>query len=149
MESVIRTDVASEQFLTLVRQLDDDLVSRYGPAQREWDPFNVLVDSMLVAVLELDGVPAACGALKPRDEGIAEVKRVFVTRSHRGKGLAKRIMAELEAWGRESGFIRLVLETGPKNSEAIGLYRTLGYDPVPYFPPYLDNPLSICLGKTL
>jgi GNAT superfamily N-acetyltransferase len=67
----------------------------------------------------------------------------------RGRGLARRILAELEATAAAAGRVRMVLETGTLQPEAIALYSSCGYTPIPKFGLYREDPLSVCLGKPL
>jgi GNAT superfamily N-acetyltransferase/DNA-binding MarR family transcriptional regulator len=87
----------------------------------------------LLLVATLHGEPAGCGALKFHDDGPAEVKRMWVSPGHRGLGLGRRILAELEARAAASGVRALRLETNRALAEAIGLYRDAGYQEVAAF----------------
>lgn len=107
-------------------------------------------------VYDADGVPLASGGWRAQDaspegfeDGDAEIKRMFVVPEARGRGLARKLLAELEASAAAAGRIRMVLETGLKQPEAIALYESCGYRPVPKFGFYRDHELSVCLGKPL
>lgn len=78
-----------------------------------------------------------------------EVKRVIVLPGYRGQGISKRIMAELETIALERGVRELVLQTGPRQHEAIALYEKLGYALIPNFGLYAPIPVFLCYGKTL
>lgn len=97
----------------------------------------------------LDGKLIASGAAKiMQDDGVyAEIKRVFVLKQHRGRGLSRKIMQFLEAEleRREIGLFRL--ETGVRQPEALGLYRKLGYRERPPFGSYRPDPLSVFMEK--
>jgi DNA-binding MarR family transcriptional regulator/GNAT superfamily N-acetyltransferase len=86
---------------------------------------------LLVATLRAE--PAGCGALKFRDRGPAEIKRMWVSPSVRGLGLGRRLLVELEAQAASRGIPALRLETNRALTEAIGLYRASGYHEVPAF----------------
>ncbi|GAA2146344.1 GNAT family N-acetyltransferase [Nocardioides koreensis] len=77
----------------------------------------------------------------------AEIKRMYVVPRWRGAGLARRMLAHLEASAAAAGARALVLETGLRQPEAITLYESSGYTPVPGFGYYRDAPLSRCFGK--
>ena len=105
---------------------------------------------------DADGEPVASGAWRAQDEspeghedGDAEIKRMFVVREARGRGLARAILAELEATAAAAGRTRMILETGLRQPEAIALYESCGYLPVKKFGYYRDQDLSLCLGKPL
>lgn len=74
---------------------------------------------------------------------------MFARPAHRRTGIARRLLHELEAAGRKAGYRRLVLETGLVQPEAIALYESAGYEPIPPFGYYADSPLSRSYGKDL
>ncbi|MEV0613505.1 GNAT family N-acetyltransferase [Nonomuraea sp. NPDC050404] len=130
----------------LVRDLDADLAARYPTALDEivarLDP----ASRFLLA--ELDGQPAGCCAVQPLLGG-AELKRMYVTPQARGRGVARRLLAEAEALAIALGHTEIRLETGVHQPEAIALYTRAGYTPIPVYPPYAYDPLSRCYAKPL
>jgi GNAT superfamily N-acetyltransferase len=105
-----------------------------------------------------DGAPVACGGWRFRAatgedpvlrDGDVELKRMYVVDGMRGRGLARRLLAELERHAAAAGARRIVLETGPRQPEAIQLYRTSGYHELGRFGAYRDHPLSRCFAKPL
>ncbi|GAB2889169.1 GNAT family N-acetyltransferase [Streptomyces mayteni] len=105
------------------------------------------------------GRPIATGAWRAQDkggegyaDGDAEIKRMFVIREARGRGLSRIILARLEDDARAAGRVRMVLETGTEQPEAIALYRSSGYEPVPdaeKFGLYRGSEASRCFTKPL
>lgn len=93
--------------------------------------------------------PIGCGALRRLTPDAAELKRMFVQRAHRRRGLARLLLQWIEARAREDGVQFLRLETGDGQPEAEALYRTAGYTDIPPFAKYIDHPGSICLEKRL
>jgi GNAT superfamily N-acetyltransferase len=93
----------------------------------------------LLLLATLHGEPVGCGALKLRDGGPADIKRMWVADSVRGLGLGRRLLAELEAQAaaREASVVRL--ETNSALAEAISLYRSAGYREVA---PFSDEPYA-------
>lgn len=79
----------------------------------------------------------------------AELKRLFVLESARGQGVARSLMAEVEAQARASGVTTILLETGPLQHAAIALYESLGYEHIPQFGQYVGDPHSVCMAKPL
>jgi len=82
-------------------------------------------------------------------DGDAELKRMYVVDRARGRGFARRLLAELERTAAGAGARRMVLETGTRQPEAIGLYRSAGYHPIPGFGVYRCAPGSRYFGKPL
>jgi putative acetyltransferase len=96
------------------------------------------------------GVPVGCGAVRLLDAETAELKRMYVSPSERGKGLGRRLVAALEAEAQALGVRRLVLETGVRQVAALALYRATGFRPIPLYGEYCLSPeTSVCLGKDL
>ncbi len=78
-------------------------------------------------VAYVDGSPVGCGTVRRFDDATAEIKRMYVRPAGRRLGIARRILAELEAAAREIGYVRVVLDTGERMPEAQALYRSSGY----------------------
>lgn len=136
-------------FRALVAELDAELWQRYGALQATFVPHNRIeaLDTVMVAA---DGDhPVGCGCFKPFDAERVELKRVYVARDARGRGIAAQLLAALEAWAAELGAARMILETGPNQPEAIALYEKAGYTRIARFGPYVDMQTSICMGKPL
>ncbi|WP_186053993.1 GNAT family N-acetyltransferase [Burkholderia gladioli] len=94
---------------------------RYPPEHFE-PPLGALV------LLLREGIAIAGGAFMPHaDAGTTEFKRIWVARAHRGQGLSRRVLVELERRALGLGYTRVYLSTGPRQPEAIGLYRSSGY----------------------
>ncbi|MFF3636443.1 GNAT family N-acetyltransferase [Streptomyces sp. NPDC002250] len=109
----------------------------------------------LIAYDERDR-PVATGGWRSQDsngegneDGDAELKRMFVVEQMRGLGLARRILAALEEDARMAGRVRMVLETGTKQPEAIALYTSSGYEPCAKFGYYRHYEESLCYAKRL
>ena len=77
--------------------------------------------------------PVGCGALHFFPDGVADVKRMWVDPAARGLGLGRRMLIELETLARTRGVALLRLETNRSLIEAVGLYRSLGYEEVDPF----------------
>ncbi|MER5890038.1 GNAT family N-acetyltransferase [Streptomyces sp. NPDC001941] len=102
------------------------------------------------------GTPLATGGWRSQDlndegyaDGDAELKRMYVVRPARGRGLARRVLAALEADARAAGRTRMVLETGDMQPEAIALYGSSGYLPCAKFGHYRTYDSSRCFAKPL
>ena len=67
----------------------------------------------------------------------------------RGRGISRSVLAHLERSAAEAGAEALVLETGIAQPEAIALYESSGYTPVPKFGYYAHSPKSRCFGRRL
>lgn len=139
----------SPDAVKLIAEVQQEYVNRYGDVDRTpLDPAEFAPPAGIFLVGYLDGVPVACGGWRAHD-GWAELKRMYVVASARGKGLARVLLAELERTAAEAGLGRVQLETGQKQPEAIGLYSSSGYHRIQGFGYYRDHPGSVCFGKEL
>lgn len=112
-------------------------------------PADQMVHTVLVRA---GGEAVATGSLRVEPHlptGTAELKRMYVRPEHRGRGLSRLVLGELESAAAGLGLRRLVLETGQRQGAALGLYRSAGYRRIENWGPYVDVPGSVCLGKDL
>lgn len=127
----------------LARPLIDDLARDYDeryepndgiPSSAELSRYpSELFDPSLggaFLVLHVDGEAVAGGAFMRETDTVAEMKRVWTHPGHRRKGLARRVMSELEAEALARGYATAHLTTGARQPEAVGLYLALGYEPL-------------------
>lgn len=146
---IIRTDSDSEDFRRLVTELDRELAIRDGEEYAFYSQFNKLDTIKHVVVVYLNDGPVGCGAIRKYDADTVEVKRMFVPVEHRGKGIATRILNELESWAVELSFTKCILETGRKQPEAIALYTKNGYLPIPNYGQYQSVENSVCFERAI
>jgi GNAT superfamily N-acetyltransferase len=89
------------------------------------------------------------GALRPLDAHVAELRRLFVLRSQRRAGVARRLLQALEAEALRLGYRRIRLETGHRQQPAMRLYEGCGFHRIPPFGDYAADPTSVCYEKVL
>lgn len=115
MIRIIRTDSDNTDFIELVKYLDADLAERDGNEHSFYAQFNK-IDKIKHAVVAYENdQPIGCGAIKELSPGAMEIKRMYTFPEYRGKGIAGKVLAELEKWASELSFEKCMLETG-KNS---------------------------------
>lgn len=137
---------------TLIGALNADLVMRYpeeGATHFRLDADEVAPGRGIFVVAYRARAPIGCGAVRRLDEGVGEVKRMYVVPAARGARVGASILAALEREARALGIVRLVLETGERQHEAVALYRRAGFVEIPRFGEYVDSALSLCMGKSL
>ncbi|SRR5579884_4013239 len=142
-------DVRSADAVQLVACLDEELDRLYGAVPDQFTAANALAEHATFLVGYVAGRPVACGAFRALDDSAVEVKRLYVEPEFRGRGLARRLLAELEGRARRSGFSLARLETGVRQPEAIRLYESAGYRRIASYGIYAGNADSICFEKPL
>jgi GNAT superfamily N-acetyltransferase len=136
----------------LIAALDTGLAELYPPEQRfgpNLKPKHLEDGRGTFLVARDDGRAVGCGAIRLTDGLTAEVKRMYVEPNHRGKGIARGVLAKLEAAARQLGAKRLVLETGTHSPDAIALYRGAGFTQIDCWGEYATSPTSVCMEKNL
>ncbi|MEU4739482.1 GNAT family N-acetyltransferase [Actinosynnema sp. NPDC023658] len=141
----------------LIADLQQVYLDRYGEVDiTPVDPAQFAAPLGHFVVGYVDEVPVACGGWRAHDvaehslrPGDAEIKRMYVVDAMRGRGLAPVVLKSLEAAARAAGRTRMVLETGLRQPEAIGLYRANGYARIDNFGVYRHHPESLCFAKDL
>ena len=141
----------SHDSLTLLADLRRELAEKYPDELRgvSLNPDELMIPGAVFVVARLNGKAVGCGAIRPIETGVAEVKRMFVVADARGHGIGRAVLSRLETLAREMGYAKLRLETGLKQPEAIALYKKAGYGPYPCYGRYATNPLSVCFEKRL
>ena len=147
------TDPRGPAALHLVAQLSADIVVLYGDlgddGSGNFRPEDAAGPGSGFLIATLDGRPVGCGAFRPWEPGIAEVKRMYVEPDVRGQGIARRLLAELERLAQEAGYSAIRLETGDRQPAAIRVYETSGYIRIPNYGNYSHHPNSLCYEKSL
>ena len=151
METVIHTDGSDERFAALCRQLDEFLDEKIGKEkqQTQYNAYNTLQAIHHAVLILVDGCAAACGAMKQYAPGAAEIKRVFVCPQYRRRGLAHKVLCELEQTAAEIGCSTLLLETGKPLTAAQKLYESCGWHQIPNYGQYAGVNTSVCMQKEL
>ena len=152
-----RVRITHPDALLLIEEVQGEYVARYGGVDEtplEPEMFDPPAGAFFVGYLA--GRPVVMGGWRFRQDvaafgrsRAAEVKRMYVVASGRRTGLARRILATLEADALAAGADVMVLETGTGQPEAIALYLSAGYAPVEGFGYYKSSPMSRYFGKPL
>lgn len=135
----------------LIDALCREMADRYGRPPSPFSSTEISESStvFLVARREGDGEPSGCGGLTHLEESVAEIKRIYVVPSARGRGLGRVILESLESCAMERGYRTVRLETGVLQPEAQNLYMKAGYHRIPAFGVYASQPSSVCFQKYL
>lgn len=144
-----RTTTSDKDFHHLVSLLDHELWVELKEDQSTYDGFNKVPDIDTAIIVSAGDEPVACGCFKKYNEETVEIKRMFVQKHWRGKGLSKMVLQELEKWAAEKGYRYAVLETSVHFATARSLYESCQYLVISNYPPYIGLPESVCMKKDL
>jgi GNAT superfamily N-acetyltransferase len=149
MIKILRTDSSNQDFINLVKLLDKELQIRDGKEHSFYAQYNK-IDKLKNVVVAYDAeIVVGCGAIKEYEISTIEIKRMFVKVEYRSKGIATKILIELELWAGELGYNKCILETGFKQPEAIRLYTKNNYKVIPNYGQYAGVGNSVCMEKIL
>jgi len=149
MIEILRTTSENKDFINLISFLDTELKISDGDNHSFYDQFNKLDAIKNVVVAYENNTPIGCGAFKTHKKAIIEIKRMYVSPLGRRKGIASKIVNELEKWAATLGHAKCILETGKQQPEAIELYKKCGYTVTPNFGFYENVENSVCFEKKL
>jgi ribosomal protein S18 acetylase RimI-like enzyme len=146
MESVI-TNEKDERFIELTRELDNEYFMKLGDVVERYKDHNALTDPHIVILALNWGNPIACASFRFIDKDTIEIRRVYVKRRYRRKGIAYKLIKQLEKLAMEENFKYSVIETGKNNEAAINLYKKLDYEIIDNFGLFEGDDLCICMKK--
>jgi GNAT superfamily N-acetyltransferase len=148
--------------VALRQVMDAEMQERYGLESPEDAELSAAISRALAVdeatvvdtvLLVDDGVAVAHAGIRMLETDSRsewEIKRVIVDGTRRGRGLGKTLMAELLATARRGGARRVILQSGDRQPEALGLYTKLGFTPIPVYEPYVETmPQSLCFELIL
>lgn len=118
--------VSYEQDLRVRMSPDFDLGLCAPPGPADFDP-----PSGVFLVARLGDEPVGCGGLRTIDDGIGEIRRMYVSPAARGRGVGKAVLQALEAAAADRGLATVRLDTTDNLTEARRLYERAGYEQIP------------------
>lgn len=142
-------DPATPDAATLIDALSETLASITGDSGKaSFDPDDVRGPlARFVVARNQEGSALGCGAFRPLQAGIAEVKRMYAKPGTKGVGQA--VLSHLEQEAVALGYQHLWLETRLINIRAVAFYEKHGYQRIPNFGKYAGNAAAVCLAKQL
>ncbi|MBC9796136.1 GNAT family N-acetyltransferase [Sinomicrobium weinanense] len=95
-------------------------------------------DGVLFIAYDTDQRPIGCFAIRKLDHATCELKRMYLRKEARGRGLGKQFLNTSVRLGKELGYKKMRLDTLPDMQAAIGLYKKAGFYEIE---PYRFNPV--------
>ncbi|HEX6035020.1 MAG TPA: GNAT family N-acetyltransferase [Anaerolineales bacterium] len=127
----------------LIEELESELAPLYPSESRHgYSIERLLAEAVAFFLIRADGIPAGCGGVKLVGTEYGEVKRMYVRPQFRGLGLARQMLNHLVDYAHSQGIRVLRLETGIHQQDAIRLYEGMGFQRIPPFGEYKEDPLS-------
>ena len=144
---VIITHERDERFIELSDKLNQEYYDNLGEMALKYEDYNELnVPHLVLLVLNWDK-PIACVSYKIFNDNSIEIKRLYVTKRHRNKGIAHKLVKQIEKVAIDYGFKYSYLVTGVNNIAAINLYKKLDYEVIDNFGMFKDDENCICMKK--
>lgn len=120
-------NITDQDVLRLFSEHDDYMLDFLGDDKWCYTRYNENEHIESVWVAYSDTVPIGCIAYRKKSEGIGEVKRLFIRREYRGKGISKKLLDTVEGYAKEQGCHTLFLDTRITLEPAVSLYRSCGF----------------------
>lgn len=144
-----RTSANNPDFIYLVSLLDHELWVELNEDQSTYDQYNKVPNIQTAIIIYAAEKPVAIGCFKEYNTNTVEIKRMYVDKAYRGKGVSKMILQELERWAIENGFEYSILETSIHFNVAQSLYKNAGYYIIDNYDQYAGLKESVCMKKKL
>lgn len=119
--------VTDESVLKLFSEHDDFMIDFLGEDKVYYTRYNESENIEKVWVVFSDNLPIGCIAYRKKEEGTGEVKRLYIKKEYRGKGISKELLKTLECYAKEQGCHTLFLDTRVTLEPAVSLYRSHGF----------------------
>jgi GNAT superfamily N-acetyltransferase len=145
---IIPVSPADEKARALMLELDAEIAALYpGSVIMGIDEDKFEKSGGYFVIAQDEDQTVGCGGFCPIDRECAEIKRMFVRRAARRRGVARQVLRHLVEEACRRGFCSTVLETGCNNAGAIALYESEGYSSIPEFPGSARIAVSRCYIK--
>ncbi len=125
---IISYHISDENVLNLFSEHDDYMIDFLGDDKCYYTRYSENENIRKVWVAHVDDFPAGCIAYREKDAGIGEVKRLFIRKNFRGKGISTYLLKTLEEYAKEQGCHTLFLDTRITLEPAVSIYRSFGFD---------------------
>lgn len=130
--------------IALIAELEAYLEPLYPRESRHgYSVEKLLAEGVAFFLIRAEETPAGCGGIQLFGTEYGEIKRMYVRPQFRGLGLGKQMLDHLADHARAQGVGLLRLETGIHQHAAIRLYERMGFQRIPPFGAYKDDPLSL------
>jgi GNAT superfamily N-acetyltransferase len=147
---IMRERPDSADAVALITELEAHLDPLYPVRSRHgYSVEKLIAQGVAFFVLRDNGTPAGCAGIQLFGTEYGEVKRMYVRPEFRGCGYGRLLIDRLADYARVHGIVLLRLETGIHQAAAIRLYERTGFQRIPPFGDYIEDPLSLFYEKRI
>lgn len=125
---IVSMDTTDKNILQLFSAHDDYMIEFLGDDSWCYTRYSESENIEKVWGLSIDNHVIGCIAYRKKDDKIGEVKRLFIRKEYRGKGIAKTLLKTVEDYAKEQGCDKLFLDTRITLEPAVSLYRSFGFN---------------------
>lgn len=125
--NIITMESVDEKVLKLFSEHDDYMIDFLGNDKWCYTRYNENENIGKIWVAVSDNIPIGCIAYREKDDGIGEVKRLYIKEEYRGRGLSKELLKAVECYAEEQGCHTLFLDTRITLEPAVSIYRAFGF----------------------
>lgn len=126
--NIVPAKITDKNILTLFSEHDDHMIDFLGEDKGCYMRYSENEKIEKAWILYSDGFPAGCIAYRAKDDGAGEVKRLYLKKEYRGRGLSKELLKTVETYAKEQGCRTLFLDTRITLEPAVSLYRVWGFE---------------------
>lgn len=114
--------------LQIFSEHDDYMIAFLGEDKGYYTRYTEKENIEMAWVVYADNLPIGCVAYRQKADGVGEVKRLFIRKEYRGKGISKELLKTVENHAKEQGCHMLFLDTRITLEPAVSIYRAFGFD---------------------
>ncbi|AAK80490.1 N-acetylglutamate synthase-like GNAT family acetyltransferase [Clostridium acetobutylicum] len=146
---IIETQPSTQDAINLMEELSKNLEFITGDSgKNSFNSNDVCVPrSLFVVAYNKDDEAIGCGAIRPINEDVAEVKRMFA--KTKAIGVGSEVLQHLEKQAQKLGYSYLWLETRLINKRAVSFYEKKGYHRISNYGKYVNKPEAVCFEKKI
>ena len=130
MMNIVPMEITDTDVLKLFSEHDDYMIDFLGEDKRYYTRYSEKENLEKVWIVYCDGFPAGCIAYRKKEEGTGEVKRMFIRKEYRGRGMSGELLLTVQNYAGEQRCHTLFLDTRITLEPAVSIYRSFGFEPV-------------------
>ncbi len=126
--NIVSMKSADKDAINLFSLHDDYMMDFLGDDKWCYTRYSEKENLENIWIMYSDASPIASIAYRRKDDGVGEVKRLYIVNEHRGRGLSKKLLKTVECYAKEQGCNTLFLDTRITLEPAVSVYRSFGFN---------------------